>query len=58
MLGFHAHYAGGDIRLQEEEIAEARWFNIDGLPQIPGKLAISRWLIDTFLTRRGIAIDS
>ena len=54
MLGFHAEYAGGDIVLQEEEIADAGWFPVGELPNIPGSLAISRWLIDTYLEERGV----
>jgi NAD+ diphosphatase len=49
MLGFHAEYAGGDIRCQEGEIAEARWFRYDELPAVPPGTAISRWLIDAFI---------
>lgn len=51
MLGFLAEYDFGDIVLQEEEIADARWFNCNRLPDIPGKVAISRWLIETYLGR-------
>ena len=49
MLGFHAEYAGGDIVCQQSEIAEARWFKVDDLPNIPPATAISRWLIDDFI---------
>jgi NAD+ diphosphatase len=49
MLGYHADYAAGDILLQEDEIADARWFHHTNLPNIPGKTAISRWLIDAYL---------
>jgi len=54
MLGFHAEYDSGDIALQQEEIADAKWFSIDDLPAIPGKIAISRWLIDDFLSKQGV----
>lgn len=56
MLGFHAEYESGDIVLQEDEIAEANWFRCDELPSIPGKFAISRWLIDEYLDSRGFEI--
>ncbi|MCB1645431.1 MAG: NAD(+) diphosphatase [Pseudomonadales bacterium] len=56
MLGFHAEYESGEIVLQEEEIADARWFDCDNLPMIPGKVAISRWLIDAYLTRIGVPV--
>jgi len=49
MLGFHAEYAGGDIVCQEGEIADARWFRPDDLPNVPPASAISRWLIDAFI---------
>ncbi|HMC41274.1 MAG TPA: NAD(+) diphosphatase [Acidimicrobiales bacterium] len=49
MLGFHARYVGGDIRVDGEEIAEARWFGRDDLPQIPGRISIARRLIDDWI---------
>ena len=49
MLGFHAEYAGGEIVCQEGEIADARWFRHDDLPNVPPGTAISRWLIDAFI---------
>ena len=52
MLGFHCEYAGGEIVCQEEEIADAQWFDADNLPNMPPKTAISRWLIDEFLARQ------
>lgn len=56
MLGFHAEYESGEIRLQEDEIADAQWFDCDNLPNIPGRVAISRWLIDAYLTRIGVPL--
>lgn len=49
MIGFTARYAGGEIRLQDEEIAAADWFTVDDLPQLPGKISIARKLIDWFI---------
>src|ERR1051326_105897 len=50
MIGFTAHFAGGEIRPQLDEIAEAAWFSRHGeLPRLPGKLSIARRLIDWFL---------
>lgn len=51
MLGFHAEYESGDIVLQEDEIADAKWFDCHALPNIPGSVAISRWLIDAYLAQ-------
>ena len=49
MLGFHAEYAGGEIICDATEIADAKWFGHDALPNIPPGTAISRWLIDDFI---------
>jgi NAD+ diphosphatase len=49
MIGFNARYAGGEICVDGAEIAEARWFRADALPQIPPKLSIARQLIDSWL---------
>ena len=49
MIGFTARYAGGEIRVDGEEIMDARWFTADELPKIPGKISIARQLIDWFV---------
>lgn len=46
MLGFHADYAGGEIRPQPGEIEDARWFDLDALPALPGRHSIARYLIE------------
>ena len=51
MLGFHAEYAGGEIVLQEEEIADAQWFHYNELPNRPPRVSISGWLIDDYISR-------
>ena len=55
MVGFHADYDSGDIRLQRSELASGGWYHRDHLPQIPEKLSIARRLIDNWLedTRNG-----
>lgn len=51
MLGFHAEYAAGEIRLQEEEIAEAGFFHYSALPPIPPRGSIAHALIQDFVAR-------
>lgn len=46
MVGFVAQYAGGDIRVQEEELTDARFFRRGALPALPDKMSIARRLID------------
>ncbi|EXB33725.1 NAD(+) diphosphatase [Acinetobacter radioresistens] len=45
MLAFHAEYESGDIKLQEEEISDARFFRFDKLPEIPFKGSIAHSMI-------------
>jgi NAD+ diphosphatase len=51
MIAFTAEYAGGDIRLDDDEIVEARWFSADALPQMPPSVSIARKLIDATAAR-------
>ncbi|HVA89122.1 MAG TPA: NAD(+) diphosphatase [Chloroflexota bacterium] len=49
MVGFTAKWAGGEITIDEAELADARWFTRDGMPIIPTPISISRRLIDDYL---------
>ena len=51
MIGFTAEYAGGTLRLQDEELSTAAFFRYDQLPEIPHKLSMARMLIDDWLKR-------
>ena len=53
MVGFTAEYAGGEIKIDDNEILDARWFPADRMPEIPGKISIARALIDHFLEKAG-----
>ncbi|AWN22841.1 NAD(+) diphosphatase [Deinococcus irradiatisoli] len=46
MLAFSAEYAGGEIIAQPGEIEDARWFDYDDLPTLPGRASIARRLIE------------
>lgn len=52
MVGFVAQYAGGEVKVDGVEIAEARWFRADALPLVPPPLSIARKLIDDWVARR------
>jgi NAD+ diphosphatase len=50
MIAFTAEYAGGEIRVDPAEIAEARWFGPgDALPELSPPQSISRALINANL---------
>jgi NAD+ diphosphatase len=46
MVAFVCDWAGGEIRRQESEIEEAKWFKVLQLPKLPSKISIARKLID------------
>jgi NAD+ diphosphatase len=49
MCGFNARWESGELVLQESEIVDAKWFDPDDLPMIPGPPSIARKLIDAWL---------
>jgi NAD+ diphosphatase len=51
MIAFVAEYAGGDIRCEDEEIAEARWFSVYDMPKLPSSVSIARRLIEATAAR-------
>ena len=51
MIAFTAEYAGGQLKPNGHEIAEAGWFNGDSLPQLPPRISIARALIDDTVLR-------
>jgi len=55
MIAFIADYANGYLLPDPTEIAEAAWFPVDSLPDIPSPMSISRWLIDDFIKRESLA---
>src|SRR5207245_396188 len=46
MVGFVATYAGGEIKVDAEELEDARWFPCSNLPSLPSRHSISRFLLD------------
>jgi len=50
MIGFTADYAGGELRVDPEEIEDAGWYGVDNLPALPPKVSIARAMIDSFVT--------
>jgi len=50
MAGYHAEYAGGELRLDTTELDDGRWFPLGELPQLPPTRSIARWLIDRWVT--------
>ena len=51
MIAYNAEYARGEVRPNEEEIVDARWFTVDALPQLPSPVSIARALIDSTIER-------
>jgi NAD+ diphosphatase len=51
MIAFTAEYAGGDVRPDQDEIADAQWFDPEALPLRPTSISIASRLIDTTAAR-------
>jgi NAD+ diphosphatase len=47
MIAFTADYASGEVRPDGVEIEEARFFDVEQLPNLPQSISISRRMIDT-----------
>ena len=58
MLAFRAEYAGGDLCLQEEEIADAAFFKFDQLPEIPFAGSIAHAMIMHVTQGQAVADDT
>ena len=53
MVGFTADHLGGELVLQEAEIAEAGWFTPDALPQVPPRMSIAGRMIEDWVRGSG-----
>ena len=45
MLAFYAEYDSGELKLQENEISEAKWFKKEEMQNIPGPGTVAWKLI-------------
>ncbi len=52
MVGFIADYAGGEIKIQKEELSTAAFFHRDNLPELPRKLSLARKMIDWWIEQK------
>jgi NAD+ diphosphatase len=50
MIGFLADYAGGDIRIQDDELHDARWFSPPDMPTLPPSDSIARRILRWYET--------
>src|SRR5262249_10918468 len=53
MIGFHATYAGGELRPEPSELSDVAWFRVDNLPMVSPRISIARRLIDDWVRRHG-----
>lgn len=49
MLGYHARWAGGEVRRDDEELEDVAWFRAHDLPRLPTRRSIARRLIESWL---------
>ncbi|MCU0493763.1 MAG: NAD(+) diphosphatase [Chloroflexaceae bacterium] len=48
MVGFWARYVSGEIKADEAELDDVRWFQRDALPPLPPRLSIARKMLDAW----------
>ncbi len=48
MVGFVARYAGGELRIDRDELEDARWFPGDALPNRPSRHSIAGFILDHY----------
>ena len=59
MIAYTAEFEGGEIKIDEAEIAEARWFGPDdALPKIPHGVSIASDLIRAHLPGQTLSSDT
>jgi NAD+ diphosphatase len=51
MVGFVAEYAGGDVKIDEDELEDARWFPCGELPTGPSRHSIAGYIIANYGSR-------
>lgn len=51
MLGFFAEYEAGEIKIDPNEIVDAKWFRYDELPQVPASASVAGQLIADYVSR-------
>lgn len=52
MVSFFARHVDGEIRPDEQELSDARWFTVDDLPELPPPYSLSRQTIDRWVASR------
>jgi NAD+ diphosphatase len=52
MVAFFARKCGGEIRVQTEELEDARFFHRNALPMLPPPVSVARKLIDAWIERK------
>jgi NAD+ diphosphatase len=49
MVAFRVRWVSGAIKRDQVELADARWFSLDALPELPPRIALSRTLIQHWI---------
>ena len=51
MVAFNAEYAEGEVRVDGQELLDARWFAPENLPALPSPMSMAWRLIQDFVAR-------
>ncbi len=51
MVGFFADYYSGQIKVNDEELSDAAWFNRKNMPELPASFSIARRMINSYVEK-------
>lgn len=51
MVGYTARYVSGEVRIQEQELDDARWFSPHELPEMPPALSLAHTMIKMWVEK-------
>lgn len=49
MIGFFSDYAGGKLKADPGEVAEAAFFTVSSMPKLPSKISLARKMTDAWI---------
>lgn len=52
MVGYTARYVSGDVRIDQMELDDAAWFDVDAMPDLPPRDSLARYIIDSWVNAR------
>lgn len=49
MVGYTARYVSGELHIEEQELDDAAWFDVDAPPEFPPAVSLAHYIINTWI---------